>query len=104
MTVQLPPGSWQHISLLLKGVLMSASSIRQRLLHPGLCAKVPLYRIPSRPTFDGCVCNGLMSTEPGKRICTKLSFQINHVSICGTMMTAFVLDAMSMNPALQSAL
>ena len=27
-------------------VLMSASSICQRLLHHGLCAKVPLYRIP----------------------------------------------------------
>ncbi|GFW37930.1 transposable element Tcb2 transposase [Trichonephila clavipes] len=28
------------------GVLMSASSIRRRLLHRGLHARVPLYRIP----------------------------------------------------------
>ncbi|GFU69261.1 transposable element Tcb2 transposase [Trichonephila clavipes] len=28
------------------GVLMSASSIRRRLLHRGLRARVPLYRIP----------------------------------------------------------
>ncbi|GFW13540.1 transposable element Tcb2 transposase [Trichonephila clavipes] len=28
------------------GVLMSASSIRRRLLRRGLCARVPLYRIP----------------------------------------------------------
>ncbi|GFV79588.1 transposable element Tcb2 transposase [Trichonephila clavipes] len=28
------------------GVLMSASSIRRRLTHRGLRARVPLYRIP----------------------------------------------------------
>ncbi|GFU84300.1 transposable element Tcb2 transposase [Trichonephila clavipes] len=28
------------------GVLMSASLIRQPLLHRGLCVRVPLYRIP----------------------------------------------------------
>ncbi|GFX89320.1 transposable element Tcb2 transposase [Trichonephila clavipes] len=28
------------------GVLMTASSIRRRLLPHGLCARVPLYRIP----------------------------------------------------------
>ncbi|GFV83969.1 uncharacterized protein TNCV_1479711 [Trichonephila clavipes] len=59
---------------------------------------------PSRQTIDGCVCNGLMSTEPGKLIDIKLSFQMNHASICGTIMTAFVLDAMPANAALQSAL
>ncbi|GFT95987.1 transposable element Tcb1 transposase [Trichonephila clavipes] len=31
-----------------------------------------------------------MSTELGKLISTKLSFQMNHASICGTMMAAFV--------------
>ncbi|GFX47686.1 transposable element Tcb2 transposase [Trichonephila clavipes] len=36
---------------------------------------------PSRQTIDGCVCNGLMSTEPGKLI-----------------------DAMTVNIALQSTL
>ncbi|PRD27403.1 UNVERIFIED_CONTAM: hypothetical protein NCL1_35464 [Trichonephila clavipes] len=58
-------------------------------------------RSPSRNTIDGCVCNGLMSTEPGKLIVTKLSFQMNHASICGTIMAAFVLDAMLMNAAFQ---
>ncbi|GFV46125.1 transposable element Tcb2 transposase [Trichonephila clavipes] len=51
------------------------------------------FRSPSRNTIDGCGCNGLMSTEPGKLIVTKLSFQMNHASICGTIMAAFVLDA-----------
>ncbi|GFV51516.1 uncharacterized protein TNCV_2908191 [Trichonephila clavipes] len=50
------------------------------------------------------VCNGLMSTEPGKLIGTKLSFQMNHASVYGTMMATFVLDAMPMNAAFQSAL
>ncbi|GFV34042.1 TBC1 domain family member 16 [Trichonephila clavipes] len=45
-----------------------------------------------------------MSTEPGKLIGTKLSFQMNHVSICGAMMAAFVLDAMPVNAVFQSAL
>ncbi|GFX51547.1 uncharacterized protein TNCV_5012511 [Trichonephila clavipes] len=57
----------------------------------------------SRQTIDGCVFNGLMSTEPDKLIGTKLSFQINHASSCGTMMAAFVLDAMPVNAAFQSA-
>ncbi|GFV53751.1 uncharacterized protein TNCV_4505341 [Trichonephila clavipes] len=34
----------------------------------------------SRQIIDGCVCNGLMSTEPGKHIGIKLSFQMNHAS------------------------
>ena len=38
-----------------------------------------------------------MSTEPGKLIGTKLSFQINNASICGTMMAALVLNAMPVN-------
>ncbi|GFS85594.1 transposable element Tcb2 transposase [Trichonephila clavipes] len=58
---------------------------------------------PSRQTTDGCVCNGLMSTEPDKLIGTKLFFQMNHASIYGTIMAAFVLDAMSVNAAFQSA-
>ena len=45
-----------------------------------------------------------MSTEPGKLIRTKLSFQINYTSTCETMMAVFVLDAMPVNDCLQSAL
>ncbi|GFU72656.1 transposable element Tc1 transposase [Trichonephila clavipes] len=54
-----------------KSVLMSASSISRRLMHRGLRAKVLLYRIPSRQTIDDCVCNWLMSTQPGKLIGNK---------------------------------
>ncbi|GFX61873.1 transposable element Tcb1 transposase [Trichonephila clavipes] len=64
MTVQLPIDRWQRWSTA-TGVLMSASSIRRCVLHRGLRARVPLYRIPLTQTIDGCVCNGLMSTEPG---------------------------------------
>ncbi|GFU04638.1 hypothetical protein TNCV_4377181 [Trichonephila clavipes] len=45
-----------------------------------------------------------MIPEPDKLISTKLSFEMNHASICGTMMAAFVLDAMPVNVAFQSAL
>ncbi|GFS96691.1 uncharacterized protein TNCV_4754041 [Trichonephila clavipes] len=86
------------------GVLMAASSIRRRLLHRGLCARVSLYRLPSRQTIDGCVCNGLMSTESGKLMGTKLSFQMNHAAIWGILMAAFVLDAMPVKAAFQRAL
>ncbi|PRD31046.1 UNVERIFIED_CONTAM: hypothetical protein NCL1_24552 [Trichonephila clavipes] len=64
------------------------------------CVQGCLYSgSPSRQTINGCVCNALMSTEPGKLIDTKLSFQVYHASICGTMMAAFVLDAMPVNAA-----
>ncbi|GFU75057.1 HTH_Tnp_Tc3_2 domain-containing protein [Trichonephila clavipes] len=86
-------------------VLISAMPTRRRLPRRGLRARVPLCRIPPpRQTIDSYVCNRLMSTEPGKLIGTKLSFQMNHVSICGTMMATFVLDAMPVNAAFQSAL
>ncbi|GFX42038.1 transposable element Tcb2 transposase [Trichonephila clavipes] len=60
--------------------------------------------IPSRQTIDVCVCNELMSKKPGKLIGTKWSFQMNNAPICGTMMAAFVSDAMPVNAAFQSAL
>ncbi|GFT77522.1 uncharacterized protein TNCV_304461 [Trichonephila clavipes] len=47
------------------GILMSTSSICECLLHRKLHARLHLCRIPSRQTIDGCVCNRLMSTEPG---------------------------------------
>ena len=56
------------------------------------------------PSLRSCVYSGLMSTEPGKLIGTKLSFQMNHASIYGTIMAAFVLEAMPVNAAFQSAL
>ena len=45
-----------------------------------------------------------MSTELDKLIGTKLSFQMNHASICGTMNPTFVLDSKLVNAAFQSAL
>ncbi|GFX81431.1 HTH_Tnp_Tc3_2 domain-containing protein [Trichonephila clavipes] len=70
-------------------VLISASSVCRRL---------------SRQTIDGCVYNGLMSTEPAKLIGTKLSFHMNHASVCETMVAVFVLGTMTVNSAFQSAL
>ncbi|GFX10437.1 uncharacterized protein TNCV_1868321 [Trichonephila clavipes] len=70
---------------------MSASSIRCLVDGEHGC----LYTgSPLRQTIDGCVCNGLKSTEPGKLIGTKLFFQMNHASICGNMRAAVVLDVM----------
>ena len=109
------------------GALMSASSIRRHLpkkdLHGGhfthrtlstlepttnqsstSAASWTACKVPSWQTTDGGVCSRLMSTEPGKLIGTKLSFQMNHVSICWTMMAVFVLDAMPENSAFQSVL
>ncbi|GFW28384.1 hypothetical protein TNCV_4640491 [Trichonephila clavipes] len=64
------------------------------------CVKGCLYTgSPSRQTIDGCACNGFMSTEPGKLISTKLFFQMNHASVWGTVMAAFVLYAMLVNAA-----
>ena len=37
-------------------------------------------------------------------IATKFSFQMNHASVCGTLMAAFVLDAIPVDAAFQSAL
>ncbi|GFY23090.1 uncharacterized protein TNCV_3763301 [Trichonephila clavipes] len=54
---------------------------------------------PSRQTIEGCVYTGLISRDNGKLIGTKLSFQMNHALICGTMMAAFVLDATLVNTA-----
>ncbi|GFS95235.1 putative DD41D transposase [Trichonephila clavipes] len=66
-----------------------------------IACKDAFIQDPLRKIINGCVCNELMSTEPGKVIGTKLSFQMNHTSICGTMMAAFVLDAMPVNAAFQ---
>ena len=84
-------------------VLMSASSIRRHLLYHGVRGRVPLYMIPLRQTIDDCVCNGLMNTETGKLVDTKLSFQMNQTSIGGAMMSTFMLDAIPVNADFQSA-
>ncbi|PRD35980.1 UNVERIFIED_CONTAM: hypothetical protein NCL1_10025 [Trichonephila clavipes] len=107
MTVQLPPCSWQQIGLLLHLLHVYQCRLRQfvDICCPVDCVQGCLYTgSPSRQTIDGCVCNGLMSTEPSKMVGIKLSFQMNHASIYGTMIAAFVLDVMPVNTAFQSAL
>ncbi|GFX66332.1 hypothetical protein TNCV_343061 [Trichonephila clavipes] len=80
-------------------------SIRQGLLHRRVVReRMLLYRIPLTANHRSLRLQWIMSTEPGKLIGTKLSFQMNHASIYGTMMVAFVLDAIPMNSAIQSAL
>ncbi|GFV62040.1 uncharacterized protein TNCV_4108431 [Trichonephila clavipes] len=97
MNVQLPLGSWQLVGLLLCEFVDICCTVD--------CVQGCLYtESPSRQTIDGCVFNGLIITESGKLIDTNLTFQMNHVSVCGTMMTAFVLDAMSVNTAFKKAL
>ncbi|GFY06779.1 hypothetical protein TNCV_2203121 [Trichonephila clavipes] len=64
------------------------------------CKGAFMQNQPARQTIDGCDCNELISTKIGP----KLPFQMNLTSIRGTMMAAFVLDAMPVNVAFQSAL
>ncbi|GFV33587.1 transposable element Tcb2 transposase [Trichonephila clavipes] len=81
------------------GVLMSTSDVCCTVD----CVQGCLYTgSPSRQFIGGCVCNWSMSTEPSKLISTKLSFQRNLASICGTMMAAFVFHAVPVNAAFQS--
>ncbi|GFW95862.1 uncharacterized protein TNCV_1625221 [Trichonephila clavipes] len=104
MTVQFPPGSWQPVGLLLQ---VYQCQLRRfvNVCCTVDCVQGCLYTgSPSRQTIDGCVCNEFMSTEPGKLIGSKLSFQMNYASIYGTVVAAFVLDAIEVNAAFQSAL
>ena len=81
-------------------ILMSASAIHRHLLYS---VQGCLYTGSlSRQTIDGCACNGLMSTKPNKLIGTKLSFQINHASVCRAMMATFVLEDTPVNAAFLS--
>ena len=64
-----------------------------------------LYTGSSLPqTIDSCFCNRLMSAESDKLIGTKLSFFMNHASICRTMEGAFVLDATPFNAVFKNVL
>ncbi|GFV02537.1 uncharacterized protein TNCV_5017051 [Trichonephila clavipes] len=104
ITLQLLSDSWQHV-----GLLLQVYYCRLRELVDVCCTMDCVQGCfytgpPSRQTIDGCVCNMLMSPEPDKQIGTKLSFQMNHDSIYGSMMVAFVLDTMPLNAAFQSAL
>ncbi|GFY14117.1 transposable element Tcb2 transposase [Trichonephila clavipes] len=83
-------------------VLMSASSIRRRLLNRGLRSRVPLYRIPLMANHRRL--QWAHERRAWQADCTLLFFQMNHSSICGTMRAPFELDAMPVNVSFQSAL
>ncbi|GFY35728.1 uncharacterized protein TNCV_4841041 [Trichonephila clavipes] len=64
------PGSWQYVGLLLRCTIVGFVKVCCTMD----CVRGCLYTgSPSRQTIDGCVYNGLMSTEPGKLIDIKLS-------------------------------
>ncbi|GFT38737.1 transposable element Tcb2 transposase [Trichonephila clavipes] len=79
------------------GVLMSASSIHRPLLRSGW---VPLYRISHTANHRRLRLQWAHEHRAWQADWhTKLSFQMNHASTCGTMMAAFMLDAMPVNAA-----
>ena len=45
-----------------------------------------------------------MTTEPGKLNDTKVSFQMNHASISGTLMATYMVDTVPINAVFQSVL
>ena len=104
MATQLPPGSWQHVGLLLAGVLMSASSIHRHLLHCGLPARVPLYKIPLMANHRRLHLQRAHELWAWQAEWQQIVFSDNQASICRNMIAAFVLDAMSVNAAFQKAL
>ncbi|GFX12221.1 uncharacterized protein TNCV_1103391 [Trichonephila clavipes] len=82
MAVQLTPVSWQHVGLLLQVYSCRLHQFADVICTMN-CVQGCLYTgSPFRQTIDGCVCNGLMSTEPGKLIGTKLFFKMVYALIC----------------------
>ncbi|GFV53333.1 transposable element Tcb2 transposase [Trichonephila clavipes] len=84
---------------------MSVSSILRRLLHYGLRAMVPFYRIPLTANHRWL----RLQWAHERRAWQADRHQVvisdeSRFPICGTMMAAFVLDAMPVNAAFQSAL
>ncbi|GFV62948.1 hypothetical protein TNCV_4410121 [Trichonephila clavipes] len=73
---------------------VTSSLVERHLLHFAVNERAAFSRqleagSPLRQTIDSCVCNRLMSTEPAKLIGINLPFQMNHASICDTMIAAF---------------
>ena len=51
------------------------------------CVQGYFYRESlSQQTINGCIWNGLMSTEPDKLIVIKFSFEMNDASVCGILL------------------
>ncbi|GFT60398.1 transposable element Tcb2 transposase [Trichonephila clavipes] len=83
---------------------MSSSSIPRRLLHRRLRARVPLYRISITANHRRLCLQWAHEHRAWKADWRQVVFSDEHASICGTMMAAFMLDAMPVNAAFQSAL
>ncbi|PRD22280.1 UNVERIFIED_CONTAM: hypothetical protein NCL1_49495 [Trichonephila clavipes] len=82
------------------GVQMSASSIRRRLLHRGLCARVPLYRA----NHQRLRLQWAHEHRTWQADWHQVFFSDESRFHLYTMRGAFVLDAMLVNTAFRSAL
>ncbi|GFV66549.1 uncharacterized protein TNCV_3894421 [Trichonephila clavipes] len=102
MTVQLPPRSWQHVGLLLQvytnvGFVNSSTSAVPWIACKGACIQDLSPANPRRLR--------LQWAHEHRTWADWHQVVFSDESRCqGTMMVAFVLDAMSMNTAFQSAL
>ena len=77
------------------GVLMSASPIRRHLLHHGLRARVPLYRIPLTANCQWLHLQWVHEHRDWQADWQQVVFSDeSSFTICGTMMTVFVVDVM----------
>ncbi|PRD33858.1 UNVERIFIED_CONTAM: Transposable element Tcb2 transposase [Trichonephila clavipes] len=83
------------------GVLMSASSIRRRLLHRGLRARMPLYRISLTANHRRLRLQWTHEHRAWQAYWHQVIFSDESRF---NLMAAFVLDAMPVNAAFQSAL
>ncbi|GFW51536.1 hypothetical protein TNCV_4212141 [Trichonephila clavipes] len=106
MTVLLPPEIWLHVGLLLQVRLWRLFVKSLTSAAPWIACKSAFIQNPphGKPLRAASAIGTLTQSLSGKLIGTKLPFQMNQVSVCGTMMSAFVLDAMPVNTDFQSAL
>lgn len=87
------------------GVSLSSPTIRWRLLHRELRARVPLYRTPYvKPPAGACVYNELVDIDTGVPIGNKSPFPMNPALIRGTVMAASALDAILVNATFRNML
>ncbi|GFS93530.1 HTH_Tnp_Tc3_2 domain-containing protein [Trichonephila clavipes] len=86
------------------GVLMSASSIRRCFLHHGLRARLPLNRIPLLANHQRLCLQRVYEHRSWQADCLQVVFSYESRFNLWGMMTAFVLDAVPLNGAIQSSL
>ena len=104
MTIQLPQGSWQYVGLLLHVYKRWICQFVEVSCTVDCVPGCRYIGFTTRQTIDSYVCSCHMSTELGKVIVTKLSFQKNPISICGSMMSVFLLAAVPVIATFKSAL